>query len=419
MFTDNATIKVKAGDGGNGALSFRAEKYISRGGPDGGDGGNGGSVIAIGDPNVDGLAAYRYLRTVKAQDGEKGSKRRSHGKTGEDTELRVPLGTQIWDNDKLLADIVDVGQKTTIVRGGRGGFGNAHFTSSTRQAPRIAELGEPGEERLLRLELKLIADIGLLGLPNAGKSTFLSVVSNARPKIANYPFTTIAPNLGVADFDDHSLVIADIPGLIEGASSGKGLGHEFLRHVERTAVLLHLIDATSEDVVADYQTICTELKQFSASLAKRPQIVALTKVDAVDPSLLKSRSALLKKQTKIPIFAISSVKKEGTIELLRELHERVVAARTTSSESRASAPDIPVLTLEKRDDAWRISQTSDGFIITGKKIERFALRTDVSSQAGVTRLRDIMRKMGIWHELARRGAEAGDKLHVGVRELTY
>jgi GTP-binding protein len=419
MFTDTATINVKAGDGGNGALSFRKEKYISKGGPDGGDGGKGGSVIAVGEPNIDGLTAYRYQKTVAAGDGGSGGKRRLHGKNGADTFLKVPLGTQLWENETLLGDITEAGQQLVIARGGRGGYGNAHFTSSVRQAPRIAELGEPGEERQLRLELKLIADIGLIGLPNAGKSTFLSVVSGAHPKIADYPFTTLSPNLGVAKFDGSSLVIADIPGLIEGAAEGKGLGHEFLRHVERTAVLLHLIDVTGEDVVRDYQTIQQELAAYSPILKKRPQLIVLTKTDALDSSNLQARVSLLEKKLKKHVFAISSVRKDGTLDLLRELHATVITQRTANLKHQTSGPTIPVLTLDKKENTWKITKSSQGFVVTGHKIERFALRTDMSEPAGERRIRDILRKMGIMHELARKGAEKGDLIQIGRVTLTY
>jgi GTP-binding protein len=419
MFIDQATIKVKAGDGGKGIVSFHTEKYISRGGPDGGDGGHGGSVLVVGDINVDGLAAYRYQKLVTAEDGEPGDKRRQHGHSGQDTTIKVPLGTQLWHEDTLLADIVEPDQPIIIARGGRGGYGNAHFTSSTRRAPRVAELGEPGDERELRLELKLIADVGLVGLPTAGKSTFLSVVSNARPKIADYPFTTLAPNLGVADVDNHSLVIADIPGLIEGAAEGKGLGHAFLRHVERTALLLHLIDATEGDVVAAYDTVRGEVESFSKELAKRPHIIALTKIDAVEPKLLAAKSKKLAAHTSQAIWEISSVKKQQTLELLRAIAKEVVKARAKRKKIQAAQPTIPVLSLASDEAKWQVKKNKTGFTVSGRKIERFALRTDMTDIAGERRLRDIMRKMGIMHELRRKGAQPGDPIRIGQHTISY
>lgn len=255
MFVDKALVRVYAGKGGDGAASFRHEIYVDKGGPDGGDGGRGGDVIFKADRNANTLVDFRFQPELKAKHGQSGGKRNRHGKQGDDLTVGVPIGTSVYLGDELLMDFVEDGQIQTVAKGGDGGFGNAHFTSSTRQTPRVAEKGEPGDEFELRLELKLIADVGLLGLPNAGKSTFLSVVSNAKPEVADYAFTTLTPHLGVADIDNTSLLVADIPGIIEGASSGKGLGTEFLRHVERTGVLLHLIDCYSNDVAADYKTI--------------------------------------------------------------------------------------------------------------------------------------------------------------------
>ena len=276
MFVDKAVVQLKAGDGGNGAVSFRHEIYVDKGGPDGGDGGNGGDIILQASRNQNTLAAFRFHKLLTAQLGQPGSKRRMHGRNGRDLLVQVPVGTAVVDLDgKLLIDITEDGQKVIIASGGKGGFGNAHFVSSTRQAPRIAEKGELGEEKELVLELKMIADVGLVGLPNAGKSTFLASVSNAKPEIASYPFTTLTPNLGVVDVGDNSsLLIADIPGLIEGASEGKGLGDDFLRHVERSGVLLHLVDAYNDDVQIAFKTIYEELKAYKIDLTKRPQIVA-------------------------------------------------------------------------------------------------------------------------------------------------
>lgn len=278
MFVDKASVKVKAGDGGDGKLSFRHEKFIDKGGPDGGDGGHGADVVLLASRNQNTLANFRYQKELNAEPGQPGGKSRKHGKNGQALVVAVPVGTVAFDaQGVVIADLFEDGAKAVIAHGGKGGFGNAHFTSSTRQAPRVAEKGEPGEELTVTLELKMIADVGLVGLPNAGKSTLLSVISNARPEIANYPFTTLTPNLGVVDVDKKSsLLFADIPGLIEGAAEGKGLGDEFLRHVERTAVLVHLVDAYNEDVAQAYQTIQDELKAYKVDLSTRPQVVALT-----------------------------------------------------------------------------------------------------------------------------------------------
>lgn len=419
MFIDTAQVKVKAGKGGDGTVSFRREKFVDRGGPDGGDGGDGGSVIAVGSQSVNGLGRYRYQRLIRAQAGEPGGKQRRHGHTGADIELQLPLGTQIWEGENQVGDLTSIHQRVILARGGKGGYGNAHFTSSVRQAPRVAERGESGEEKELRLELKLIADVGLIGLPNAGKSTFLSVVSNARPKIADYPFTTLTPNLGVVDVDDNTMVIADIPGLIEGAAEGKGLGLDFLRHVERTAVLLHLIDIAQDDILGSYDTINQELSSYSKVLKKKPQVIALTKVDAVDESSFAAHVMQLENKLKASVFVISSVKKQGTRELLRELQTKVLASRFSHRQPQKSFSSIPVLTLEQKGDAWQVTKTSSGFKVTGHKIEKFAARTDFSSKEGVSRLKDIMRKLGITHELRRQGAQPGDRVLISRYTISY
>ena len=277
MFIDIAKVTVQAGKGGDGAVSFRHEIYVDKGGPDGGDGGRGGDVIFLASEQLNTLLKFRYQPRLIASDGVNGSKRKMAGRSGEDLVVKVPVGTVVKRDGAVIADLVSPEQKVVVAKGGDGGFGNAHFKSSTRQTPRMAELGEPGESFEAELELKLLADVGLIGFPNAGKSTFLSVVSNARPEIANYEFTTLTPNLGVADVDDGSILIADIPGLIEGASEGRGLGDQFLRHVERTAVLLHMIDAYSDNPAEKYLAIRRELEKYSKDLTKLPEIVALTK----------------------------------------------------------------------------------------------------------------------------------------------
>lgn len=286
MFVDTAKVKLQAGKGGNGAVSFRHEIYIPKGGPDGGDGGKGGNIIFRADKDTNTLLDFRYNPELKAENGKNGSGQRSAGRSGKDLIVEVPIGTIVRHDGVVIADFVKDGEEKVIAKGGDGGFGNAHFKSSTRQTPMVAEVGEPGEEFEAALELKLLADVGLVGLPNAGKSTFLSVVSNARPEIANYPFTTLTPQLGVATVDKQDILIADIPGLIEGAADGKGLGHDFLRHVDRTAVLLHLVDVYNDDAGVAYRTIRRELERYG-ELKARPEIVALTKCEGVDEELIE------------------------------------------------------------------------------------------------------------------------------------
>ena len=430
MFVDVAQVFVKAGKGGNGAVSFRHEKYIDKGGPDGGDGGRGGNVVFVASKDVNTLLAFRYKPELKARPGQDGAKRNKRGRSGEDLYVKVPQGTLVMRDGRVVADLVEDGQEVIIARGGDGGFGNAHFKSSTRQAPRIAALGEPGDEFEARLELKLLADVGLVGFPNAGKSTFLSVVTNARPAIANYEFTTLSPNLGVADIDDTSLLIADIPGLIEGASEGKGLGDQFLRHVERTAVLLHMIDSYSDDPAARYTAIRRELAQYSASLAQRPEIIALTKCEGLDDELITmQRDALKAVAPHAQIVAISSQTHQGTAELLRLLARAVAEYRQQEVvEVEQDTDDMPVIRLSEQEveEAWTVepmprdgaADAEPAFVVRGTKIEKFARRTNLTQPEAVNRLRDIMKKMGITHELIRQGATNQSIIHIASQELT-
>lgn len=416
MFVDKAVVQVKAGDGGNGAVSFRHEKFIDKGGPDGGDGGNGGNIILEASRNQNTLAAFRFQKQLIASSGQPGLKRRKHGRNGADLTIAVPVGTSVGDAEgNLLVDMTGDGQKVVIAKGGKGGFGNAHFTSSTRQVPRVAENGEAGEEKELVFELKMIADVGLVGLPNAGKSTFLASVSNAKPEIANYPFTTLTPNLGVVDLGDSaSMLIADIPGLIEGASKGKGLGDEFLRHVERSGVLLHLIDAYTDDLKAAFKTIYNELKAYRIDLTKRPQVIALTKVEGLDHDIIEDRLKDLKKAVPkgIEVVAISSMSKQNVKELLIKLHGIVQTERNKQEAAQQDKDALPVLSISD-EEAWHITKTHEVYVVTGKKIERFAKRTDFDSFHGTQRLRDIMKKMGIMHGLVRQNIEPGQKIAIG------
>ncbi|WP_299145282.1 GTPase ObgE [uncultured Tateyamaria sp.] len=324
-FLDLAKVYIRSGSGGNGCISFRREKYIEYGGPDGGDGGSGGSVWAEAVDGLNTLIDFRYQQHFFAKNGVPGMGRQRTGKDGDDIVLRVPVGTEILDEDQetLIADMTELGQRVELARGGNGGWGNLHFKSATNQAPRRSNPGQDGVERTLWLRLKLIADVGLLGLPNAGKSTFLATTSNARPKIADYPFTTLHPNLGVVGVDNAEFVVADIPGLIEGASDGRGLGDLFLGHVERCAVLLHLIDGTSEDVAQDYATIIGELEAYGGDLAEKPRITVLNKIDALDDEERAEARKALEDASGGPVMMMSSVAREGVTEVLRALRGQI------------------------------------------------------------------------------------------------
>ncbi|HET7060069.1 MAG TPA: GTPase ObgE [Candidatus Saccharimonadales bacterium] len=418
-FVDKVTITVEAGKGGDGKLSFRHEKYVDKGGPDGGDGGDGGTVILQANRNVNTLAAFRHKKELRAEAGRSGDKRRKHGRSAPQLIVEVPIGTQASDNTgSLLADLIEDGQRAVIAKGGRGGFGNAHFVSSRRQAPKFAEKGESGEKTELHLELKMIADVGLVGLPNAGKSTLLSKLSNARPEIADYPFTTLTPNLGVVDIDKNtSVLVADIPGLIEGAAGGKGLGHDFLRHIERTAVTLHLIDSYHQDAAKAYQTVRAELEAYQPELIKRPEVVALTKVEGLDNEIIDDLMGQLRRviDPKTPLFAISALSGEGLPALLFALKDAVGTIRSQPKEETEST-EPAILKLTDTSDEWHVAERGGTFVVTGKKIERFADRTDFNNDHGVQRLRDIMRRQGILHELVRQGIQAGQTIQVGPGE---
>lgn len=408
MFADTAEVMIVAGKGGRGVVSFRHEKYVDKGGPDGGDGGKGGDVVFVADNNINTLASFRFKPELRAGDGEAGGKRRKHGADGVDKLVKVPVGTAVYRDGHLVAELTTSGQRRAVAFGGAGGFGNAHFKSSTRQTPRVAEVGEKGDSFPAKLELKLVADVGLVGFPNAGKSTFLSVVSNARPEIANYAFTTLTPNLGVADIDGQSLLIADIPGIIEGASRGKGLGLEFLRHIERTSVILHMIDVATEDVGESYRVIRRELAQHSAALVAKPEVIALTKIDAVSESTVKQQLECLHQVTKSPIYPIAAPARSGTLELLRhlvEVVERQKAEQTPISQADTSGGVEIKLDSRQLATSWWVSRRDDGsYLVTGEKIERFAERTDFASEFSINRLRDILAKLNIVAELVKRGA---------------
>lgn len=426
MFVDTAKVFIQAGKGGDGVVSFRHEIYVDKGGPDGGDGGRGGDVVFEATENLNTLIDFRFKPELKAGSGAGGAKRKMRGKSGSDLVVKVPMGTIVRRDGEVIADLTEHGQQVVVAKGGDGGYGNAHFKSSVRQTPKIAELGEPGEAFDAELELKLLADVGLVGFPNAGKSTFLSVVSNATPEIGDYAFTTLTPNLGVADIDDGTLLIADIPGLIEGASEGRGLGDAFLRHIERTGVLLHLIDAYSDDVAASYQTIRRELAAYSQDLAERPEVIALTKVEGLDDELIQMQRQAVQVVAgdDTPIYALSSQAHLGTTEVLRALRRAVQEAARAAAEldaEDAQVPDgIPTITLADTAtaDHWSVKYTGGVYVVTGDKIEKFARRTNFEQFQAVNRLRDIMHKLGITHEIIRQGGEGDSIVQIGESEFT-
>ena len=453
MFCDVAKVSLKAGKGGDGAVSFRHEIYINKGGPDGGNGGKGGSIIFKADKDTNTLIDFRYNPILVAENGGNGSGTRSAGRAGKNLIVEVPIGTVVKRDGHVIADLTRDKEEAVIAKGGDGGFGNAHFKSSVRQTPVIAEVGEPGEEFEAELELKLLADVGLVGLPNAGKSTFLSVVSNAKPEIADYPFTTLTPNLGVATIDRHDFLIADIPGLIEGAAEGKGLGHDFLRHVDRTAVLLHLIDIYNNDAKKAYQIVRRELDKYS-DLKDRPEIIALTKCEGVDEEIIEMQSQAIREiNQNAYIYSISAVSHQGIDDLLRALWQEIKLSKskilerqsltidtkniisdqknqvislkkTTSNEengSQVKQDELPVISLgrEKLKNTWSVSLDEDGvYHVTGEKIEKFARRTDMSNYASINRLRDILKKLGIRAELTNQGATQDSMIEIAGKTFT-
>jgi GTP-binding protein len=429
LLVDRARIWVKAGDGGNGSASFRREKYVPRGGPDGGDGGNGGSVLLRAKPNLTSLLPFQYSSRFKAEHGGPGRSQQRHGKNGSDRVVDVPPGTVVWDDEtgEILADLTDADERIVVAKGGRGGLGNVHFKSSIRQAPRLAELGEPGEERWLRLELRLIADVGLVGLPNAGKSTLLSVVSAAKPKIADYPFTTLAPMLGVVQVGGpagQTFVMADIPGLIEGAAEGVGLGLEFLRHVHRTKLLVHVIDASGglegRDPLVDFETVNQEILQYDSGMLRKPMLVALNKVDLPEA---RERLPQLKaelQQRGFETFPISGATKEGIPDLLQS-----IAAKLRELEEMQQTEEKPQerrrYTLESVDErAWSVTRVADhDFQVSGVGVERFTRMTDFSREEAIDRFQHFLETSGIAKELERQGVADGDVVSIADHELIW
>jgi GTP-binding protein len=419
MFIDQVEIDVASGKGGDGMVHFRREKYVPRGGPDGGDGGRGGSVVLEVRATLNTLSSFRHTTHYHADEGRGGGSQNRYGRGAENLVIPVPPGTVVYDagSGDLLGDLTDPGQQLVVCKGGRGGRGNTHFKSSINQVPRTAERGEPGEEKRLRLELKLIADIGIVGVPNAGKSTLLSILTNAKPKIAPYPFTTLEPNLGVANVDeDTTVVLADIPGLIEGASRGAGLGFEFLRHVSRTRVLIHLLDGLGADPLADYAQINAEMALFDPNLAKKPQIVAVNKADQPEvQERWKSLKAKFKKQ-KVDVVLVSALARTGVRELLLEAAARL--AETPALDKTALPMPVYRLTDEDPRD-FTIVRTEDGWRIQSKAIERAAEMTPWDQSGSVRRFQRLMERLGVDDALHKAGALEGDVVHIGEYELEY
>jgi GTP-binding protein len=426
VFVDNVEIEVTAGDGGNGAVTFRREKYVPHGGPSGGDGGKGGDILFEVDTNLSTLLEFRYQRHYKAQRGGDGQSKDMFGKDAPSLLLKTPPGTAIYDAEtgELIADLTLTNSKAIVAHGGHGGRGNTHFANSVQQAPKFAEKGEPGENKKLRLELKLLADVGLLGYPSVGKSTLISAVSAARPKIADYPFTTLIPNLGVVSIDMHkSFVMADLPGLIEGANLGVGLGHQFLRHVERTRVLVHILDVSGlsgRDPLADYRIICKELALYQENMADLPQIVALNKIDvAADHDMIEQvRQKLMEEGRRV--FLISAATRMGLEPLLYAIWEELEKARMATVET--DEPGVTIIKAEPREDLrqWNARHEPTGeWVVEGKGIEKLVAMTDLANSYAVRRLQKTLERIHFNERLRTLGVEDGDTIRIGKAEFDF
>ncbi len=423
MYFDEVVIEVSGGKGGDGVIRFRREKYVPRGGPDGGDGGRGGDVVLIVDQHQNTLAHFRHQKQFKAQSGSNGQGKNQTGASGEDLYIKVPPGTMVFDelSGRFLGDLVEVGQELVVCKGGRGGRGNTRFKTSTNKTPRLAEKGEPPEEKTLRLELKLIADVGIIGVPNAGKSTLLSVVSNAKPKIAPYPFTTLQPNLGVAEVDGEiQLILADIPGLIEGAHKGEGLGHDFLRHIQRTRVLIHLLDGLSEEPLLDLAQINSELALFDPALGEKPQIVVLNKMDQPEvegkwPDLKKK----LKDKGYQDVYAISAITRTGIKPVLYRAAQLLEEAPEYVYQAPDASDQLPVYRLDSSPQDYVILKTDRGWRISGKALERAAAMTYWEYFQSIRRFQKILEVMGVDQALRDAGVQSGDIVIIGDHELEW
>ena len=426
MFLDRVDLTVIAGNGGNGAATFRREAHVPRGGPDGGDGGRGGSVYLVVDVGQTMLIDYRYKHHFRAEHGGAGQRARRHGKSGSDLELPVPPGTTVYDANSgdLLADLVYPAQRVMVARGGRGGLGNTHFATSTHQAPKHAQKGEPGEERRLRLELRLIADVGLVGLPNAGKSTLLRALTAATPKVADYPFTTLEPNLGVLDLaqddpgDDRRPTLADLPGLIEGASAGAGLGHAFLRHVERTRVLVHVVDMSETDPERDYAVIRDELEARDPALLEKTTLVVLNKLDLdPDPAAVRAFAAARAGEG-LEVVGISAAEGVGLAEL------RAALARMLPTDQELGGPGeaagVVVHRYDPAEEGYVIERESDGvWVVEGRRVERLVAQTDFENDKSAARFQRELARLGLVDKLRAAGVEPGDTVRIGRTELEW
>ncbi len=418
MFIDQVNIHVKSGKGGDGMVHFRREKFVPLGGPDGGDGGKGGDVIVEVKATLNTLSSFRQNEKFAAEPGRNGGGSEKTGRGGKDLIIHVPPGTVVYDAETgaLLGDLTEPGQQLKVCKGGRGGLGNQHYATSRNQAPRMAERGEPHEEKLLRLELKLIADIGIIGLPNAGKSTLLAALTNAKPKIGDYPFTTLEPNLGVAKIDeDTTVVLADIPGLIEGAAEGAGLGHDFLRHIQRTRVLIHMIDGLSEDPLADFSQINNELSLFDSKLGTKPQIVALNKLDQPDAQERLKKVKISFKKKKVELLEVSAITRNGTRDLLIAAHRKLMELPPEVEEE-----SLPIYKPEADPNQFEITQEDeDNWRVTGVAIERSAKMTYWEHDGSVRRFQKVMERLGVDKALREAGVQEGDTVFIGNFELEW
>lgn len=414
---DEARIFVAGGGGGNGVVSFRREKYVARGGPDGGDGGRGGDVVLRGERDLTTLAPLAHQVRFAADRGESGRGANKHGKRGRDLIVGVPLGTVVADGGGSFADITRDGQTVVAARGGKGGLGNVHFTTSTQQAPRMARKGDPGQERWLTLELKIIGDVGLVGEPNAGKSSLLAAMSAARPEIAPYPFTTLSPVLGVAEVGDVAFVVVDIPGLIEGAHDGHGLGDRFLRHVERTRVLVHVLDASAPDPVASYQRVRRELELFNPQLIQKPTLVAANKMDLAEAqSTWESVRRHLSEAGVREVFLMSAVTGDGVSRLLGALEKRLGVARR---EAPADGQERRVYRLASEETSFVVEREGGTYRVVGREPERIVVTADMESDEGLADLQRRMERLGVFRALEQAGVKPGDTVHVGAFDLEW
>lgn len=436
MFLDEATIDVRGGSGGRGCVGWRREKYVAKGGPDGGDGGRGGNVLLVADANTDTLSDFSSKKRFEAEAGKPGSGNNRRGRDGEDLILRVPPGTAVVEvtdgSSDVLADLPNDGDTLVVAHGGRGGYGNAHFATSTRQRPDFAELGEPGEQLHVRLELKLVADVGIIGYPSVGKSTLISVISAAKPKIAAYHFTTLVPNLGVVTVGDRDYVVADIPGLIEGASEGKGLGHEFLRHIERCGVLLHVLDLSRalregneidiDQLINDYNAIRNELSLYSPTLEKKRELIVLNKIDLLGGDATHVENELKKKGLDV-FSSVAAAARMGTDDLTKKLlpivleeRERRANDADDDADARTEPVELPVLKphlQSARMGAYRIEKKNDRLLITGKRLEQFTVMTNFQAAGAVNRFRDVAERIGLARAVKRALQEQDLPVYIG------